>query len=109
MNTRAFVPVWTFSVLAATAAFVLHLGLRGKTVGVGYELGRARAEQARLREVKRVLQLEAASYRTPERVELVARTLLGMAPPTPERIISLTPPEKAVPLAERAPVDEGPP
>ncbi len=53
-----------------------HLALRGRTVSLGYELGRAHAEQARLREVKRVLQVEAASYKTPERVEIVARTLL---------------------------------
>ena len=56
---------------------------------LGYELGRARQEQARLREVKRVLELEAASYKTPERVEIVARTLLGMEPPPPERIVSI--------------------
>ena len=56
---------------------------------LGYELGRARADQARLREVKRVLEVEAASYKTPERVEIVARTLLGMEAPPPDRIVSL--------------------
>ncbi|HZO14523.1 MAG TPA: hypothetical protein VFB62_14720, partial [Polyangiaceae bacterium] len=42
---------------------------------------------ARLREVRRVLELEAASFQTPERVEIVARTLLGMTPPPPEKVI----------------------
>jgi len=37
--------------------------------------------------VQRVLTLEAASFKTPERVEIVARTLLGMEAPTPDRII----------------------
>src|SRR5215472_10902146 len=87
--SRAFIPLWTLAILATVTAFVLHLAMRGKTVALGYELGRARAEQARLREVKRVLQVEAASYKTPERVEIVARTLLGMEPPPPERIIPL--------------------
>jgi cell division protein FtsL len=86
---HAFLPLWTLAVAAACAAFVLHLAMRGKTIALGYELGRARAEQARLREVKRVLQVEAASYKTPERVEIVARTLLGMEPPAPDRIIPL--------------------
>ena len=86
---RAFIPLWTVAVLACVAAFVVHLAMRGRTVSIGYELGRARAEQARLREVKRVLQVESASYRTPERVEIVARTLLGMEPPTPDRIVPL--------------------
>jgi hypothetical protein len=36
-----------------------------------------------------VLEVEAASYKTPERVEIVARTLLAMEPPPPSRIVSL--------------------
>jgi cell division protein FtsL len=87
---RAFIAVWTLAIVATVSAFVLHLALRGRTVSLGYELGRAKSEQGRLREVKRVLQVEAASYKTPERVEMVARTLLGMEPPAPDRIIPLT-------------------
>ena len=74
---------------ATVSAFVVHLALRGRTVQLGYELGRARQEQSRLREVKRVLEVEAASYKTPERVEIVARSLLGMEPPPPERIVAV--------------------
>lgn len=88
-SRRAFLPIWTMAIAATVSAFVVHLALRGQTVQLGYELGRARSEQAKLREVKRVLELEAASYKTPERVELVARTLLGMEPPLPERIVPL--------------------
>lgn len=86
---RAFVAVWTLAIAAAVCAFTLHLALRAKTLALGYELGRSHAEQARLREVQRVLQVEAASYKTPERVEVVARTLLGMETPGPDRIIAL--------------------
>ena len=89
MRRSYFVVSWTFATVACVAAFVVHLALRGRTLSVGYELGRARAEQAHLREVKRVLELEAASYETPERVEVVARTLLGMEAPPPERIITV--------------------
>jgi cell division protein FtsL len=92
----AFLAVWSLAILATVSAFVVHLALRGKTVQLGYELGRARQEQARLREVKRVLEVEAASYKTPERVEIVARTLLGMEQPTADRI---------VPMAAPAPTD----
>ena len=81
MKQRPFLALWTAAVVATVAAFVVHLALRGKTVDLGYKLGRAHAEQARLREVKRVLSLEAASYETPRRVEMVARELLGMTPP----------------------------
>ncbi len=88
---RTFVALWTLATVATVCAFLVHLALRGRTVSLGYDLGRARSEQARLREVKRVLEVEAASYKTPERVEIVARTLLGMEPPTPERIVPMGP------------------
>jgi cell division protein FtsL len=87
----AFLPLWTLAVIATVSAFVVHLALRGRTVQLGYELGRARQAQAHLREVRRVLELESASYKTPERVEIVARTLLGMEPPPPERVVALPP------------------
>ena len=84
---RVFLTLWTLAVAAATAAFVLHLALRVRSVELGYELGRAHARVARLREVKHVLELEVASHKTPERVDFVARTLLGMSEPTPDRIL----------------------
>jgi cell division protein FtsL len=83
---RPFLVLWVVAVSAAVAAFVLHLALRSRTMQLGYELGRARAEQARMREVRRVLELEVASNQTPQRVEVIARTLLNMAPPSPDRI-----------------------
>jgi cell division protein FtsL len=96
---HAFLALWTLAIAASASAFIVHLALRSKTVQLGYELGRARQEQARLREVARVLEVEAASYKTPERVEIVARTLLGMEPPSQDRIL---------PIAQAAhPVDQG--
>jgi cell division protein FtsL len=99
---RAFLPIWTLAIAATVSAFVVHLALRGRTVQLGYDLGRSRQEQARLREVKRVLEVESASYKTPERVEIIARTLLGMEPPSPDRIVPL-PQTQVAP----APVQEG--
>jgi hypothetical protein len=90
-DSRRFLVLWTLATVASVCAFLVHLAMRGRTVSLGYELGRERAEQARLREVKRVLEVEAASYKTPERVEIVARTLLGMEPPPPDRIVPLGP------------------
>lgn len=83
-----FLPLWTLAVAAATAAFVLHLGLRVRSVELGYELGRAHAHVQRLREVRHVLEVELGSHKTPERVDFVARTLLGMSEPSPDRIRS---------------------
>jgi cell division protein FtsL len=80
--------LWTLAVVAATAAFTLHLAIRVQAIQLGYELGRAHAHVGRLREVRRVLELESASHKTPERVDFVARTLLGMDEPSEDRIFS---------------------
>jgi cell division protein FtsL len=88
-RARIFMFNWTLAVLATVCAFVVHLAMRGRTVSLGYELGKSRSEQMRLREVKRVLELESASYKTPERVEMVSRTLLGMEPPAADHIVTV--------------------
>jgi cell division protein FtsL len=78
-------------VAAATSAFIVHLALRNRELELGYALGRSQARVARLREVKRVLELELASNGTPSRVDLIAQALFKMAPPTADRIISMGP------------------
>ncbi len=112
---RPFLVVWTLAVAAATSAFTVYLALRMQSIELGYELGRAHQHLGRLREVKRVLELELSSHETPERVDLVARTVLGMSEPTPERMLSAgrepvagdsngaaLPPEDGVPRKEPA-------
>jgi cell division protein FtsL len=86
---ESFLLVWGLCMVAVVAALCVYLTLRGKILETGYELGRVRGEQSRLRETRRVLELEAASYKNPARIELLSRTLLGMERPTAERIITL--------------------
>jgi cell division protein FtsL len=81
-----FVALWTLAVVATSSAFILYLALRSRAVELGYRLGRARARQAQLRETRRVLQVEAVSYRMPERIEALARGVLRMEEPPPQRI-----------------------
>ncbi len=90
-RANAFLVLWTIAVAAATAAFIFYLAVRVRSIELGYRLGKAHAEVARLREVKRVLELELSAHETPERVDLVGRTLLGMEEPSPERILSAGP------------------
>lgn len=81
-----FVALWTLAVVATAASFILYLALRSRAVELGYKLGKARQKQAILRETRRVLQVEAVSYRNPERVEAVAKGVLRMEEPPPQRI-----------------------
>lgn len=81
-----FVGLWTLAVVATASAFILYLALRSRAVELGYKLGRARARQAQLRETRRVLQVEAVSYRNPERIEALAKGVLRLEEPPPQRI-----------------------
>jgi cell division protein FtsL len=108
MKNRPFLVLWTLAVVAATSAFTVYLALRMRSVELGYDLGRAHAHLGRLREVKRVLELELASYETPERVDLVARSVLGMSEPSADRILPAGPRpvvgERAQGIPEEIPV-----
>jgi cell division protein FtsL len=84
-----FVGLWTLAVIATASAFILYLALRSRAVELGYKLGRARAKQAQLRETRRVLQVEAVSYRNPERIEALAKGVLQLEEPPPQRIFVL--------------------
>ncbi len=88
MKTR-FLVLWAAAVFATSAAFVAHLSLRLETVRLGYEVGHARREQRRLIEQRRVLSIEAATLKEPERVEAIARAALGMDVPDAARIVSI--------------------
>lgn len=86
---RRFVALWIAAIGAAGLAFVAHLALRFETVRLGYDVDRARHEQRRLVEQERLLAIEAATLRAPERVEAVARGTLGMELPAAERVVTL--------------------
>ncbi len=85
-RSNIFLVLWTLSVLATTASFLFYLAVRVQSVEYGYELGDSYAEVARLREIERVLELEQAALNTPERVDMVARSLFLMEEPARERI-----------------------
>lgn len=80
-----FVALWTLAVVATACAFILYLALRSRAVELGYRLGKARSKQAQLRETRRVLQVEAVAYRNPERIDVLARGVLQMEEPPPQR------------------------
>lgn len=113
---------WVLAIGGAVAALAVFLAARVRSIDMAYELGREHSRLSRLREVKRVLELEVASYETPDRLGLVAGRLLGMAPASgrvvhvaagvaPARQHTGREPARSQPLAELATagvVTEGP-
>ena len=70
-------------VAASAAQLVAH---RSRTVTLGYDLARASAEQRRMLDERRSLQLEEASLRSPLRVGVAAAHRMGLRPPAPREI-----------------------
>ena len=70
-------------VALCAAQLVFH---RARTVSQGYEFARASAEERRMLDEQRSLQLEEASLRSPLRVGVVAAQRIGLRPPAPQEI-----------------------
>ena len=87
-RANVFLVLWTLAVIASSASFLFYLAVRVESVEHGYELGKSYAEVARLREVERVLELEQAAHNTPERIELLGRSLFLMEEPQVSRVFS---------------------
>lgn len=73
-------------ILMLTLGAVAHVWVRMKKIEVAYALGRARKQNDDLREQQRRLQIEIGMLKDPGRVVGIARDELGMGPPAPGAI-----------------------
>lgn len=85
-RSNTFLVLWTLAVIATTCAFLFYLTVRVETMKHGYALGKAYGELSRIREAERVLELERAAHNTPERIDLIGRTLFFMEEPDVSRL-----------------------
>ena len=77
----------------AASAFALvwpHLEM----VKIGYEVARLEKEQDILTQERRVLRVEIAALRQLDRIEMIARSRLGMVFPGPDQIVYVKVPSK---------------
>lgn len=65
------------------AVGVVHVSARVMVVKMGYELSRLNDERSALAREHDKLKLELATLKAPARLEALARTRLGLAPPAP--------------------------
>ncbi len=73
-------------VLWVAACGTLLVSRRARTVALGYDYAMASAEQRRLLDERRSLDLEEASLRSPLRVGVAAAERMGLRPPAPGEI-----------------------
>jgi cell division protein FtsL len=70
-------------------AVLVHVWLRLQVVHVGYVLSSTSKLQSRLEQENRELRLELATMISPDRLEVLARKRLGLAPPEKGQVIVL--------------------
>jgi cell division protein FtsL len=81
-------------VTVMAAMFLLGLFVYGwqhyQWIQYGYRIEEAQKKREQLAEVGRQLRLERASLRNPQRIDVLARHQLGMIPPGPGQLVSLS-------------------
>lgn len=75
------------AILAVAA--LAHAWLRTRVTERGYALSRLSAEYRDLTRDHQLLQIRSAELKSPQRIEDLARSRLGMGPPPAERVIVL--------------------
>ena len=70
-------------------AMLLHAWVRTRVTEQGYKLSRLSAEYRELSRQHQSLQLRAAELTSPQRIEELARTRLGMGPASTDRTVVL--------------------
>ena len=90
-RSNTFLVLWTLAVIATCCSFLFYLTVRVETMQNGYALGKAYGKLSRMREAERVLELERAAHNTPERVDLIGRTLFFMEEPDESRVLDAGP------------------
>ena len=74
--------------LIALAA-LFHAWVRTRVTQEGYQLSQLSDEHRKLSREHERLQFHAAQLKSPQRIEELARTRLGMGPPTVDRVVVL--------------------
>lgn len=78
--------IYTALLLAVSLFFVWS---RLQVTHLEYDISSLEGQVRVARQETRQLQVEAASLRSPERIERIARTDLGLRLPTPEQIVTV--------------------
>ena len=78
-----------FSALALIGVVLVHVWLRLQVVQMGYALSTISKLQGRLEQENRELRVELATLTSPERLEALARSRLGLVTPDKGQVIVL--------------------
>jgi cell division protein FtsL len=80
----------TLACALVASALLFHAWVRTRVTEEGYRLSRLSAEHHELVREHERLQLRAAELKSPQRIEELARSRLGMGPPQVDRVVVLS-------------------
>jgi cell division protein FtsL len=91
VDRRGLVTFASFALAVAilAASLLFHTFLRTRTTERGYRLSQLSAEHRELVRERERLQARAAELKSPQRIEELARTRLGMGPAPSDRVVVL--------------------
>ncbi len=81
--------LWSVALLAGTVLMLAYIWTRVEATRRGYVLSELTREHVTIAREHARLELQAAGLRAPGRIEQLARTKLGMAPPSADRIVEV--------------------
>ena len=90
------------TVLAAVFLFGLlaYAWQHYRWIQYGYRIEEAQKKKAQLAEIREQLRLERSSLRSPQRIDMMARHDLGMIPPDPGQVVTLSDTPLVIPAAQ---------
>lgn len=73
--------------LFVCAFFILYVGQRASMVKTGYEVEELKKQKTELTQAHEMLRIEAATLTSPDRVEKIATSMLGMQVPDDSQVV----------------------
>ncbi len=85
-NSRTLL-IWGTFICLFIASMLFYTWCRVQCVRIGYEITRETERHQYLMAMQNSLKVELARLKSPDRISGIARTRLGLIPPTPEQMI----------------------
>ena len=89
IQRRRVIGLWIFIMVIFITELLVYTWSRLQCIQAGYGISNETGKQKELTAIQKNLKIELARLKSPKRISKIARERLGMAPPSPEQIISI--------------------
>ena len=89
IQRRRVIGLWIFIMAIFITELLIYTWSRLQCIQTGYEISNETGKHKELIAIQKNLKIELARLKSPKRISKIARERLGMAPPSPEQIISI--------------------